>query len=70
MKNEDIKKIKKWLPRGYGKVVQEKTGFSLAFIYQVVSGSTENDEVYNALLEVALENKKKIEERTKLISTL
>lgn len=70
MKNEEIEKIKKWLPRGYAKIIQEKTGKSLPFIYQVVCGGTNNDKVYNALIELAIENKKKIEERRKLISTL
>lgn len=70
MKNEEIEKIKKWLPRGYGKIIAGKTGKSLPFIYQVVCGGTNNDEVYKALIDLALENKKKLEERQKLISTL
>lgn len=70
MKNEDIEKIKKWLPRGYAKTIRERTGKSVAFIYQVVSGGTNNDEVCKALLDLALENKKEIEARQKLISTL
>lgn len=70
MKNPDVEKIKKWLPRGYGKQIAEKTGRSLPFIYQVVSGGTYNDEVYKALLDLALLNKKEIEKREKLISTL
>ena len=70
MKNEEIEKIKKWLPRGYAKIVQGRTGKSIPFIYQVVSGYTYNDDVYKALLDLALENKKKLEERQKLISTL
>lgn len=70
MKNEEIEKIKKWLPRGYGKIIRKQTGKSLPFIYQVVCGGTNSDEVYKALLDLALANKKEIEERQKLISTL
>lgn len=70
MKNPGVEKIKQWLPRGYGKKIAEKTGKSLPFIYQVVCGTTYNDEVYKALLDLALENKKEIEDRQKLISTL
>lgn len=70
MKNEDIEKIKKWLPRGYGKVIQVQTGKSLTFIYQVVGGVAYNDDVYKALINLALVNKKEIEERQKLILTL
>lgn len=69
MKKESIEKIKKWLPRGYGKKIAETTGKSVPFIYQIMSGRTHNDDVYNALLELALENKKEIEKREKLIST-
>ncbi len=70
MKDEEIEKIKRWLPRGYAKIIRERTGKSLPFIYQVVCGGTNNDEVYRALLDLAVENKKEIEERQKLISTL
>lgn len=70
MKKKSMDKVKKWLPRGYGKLIREKTGKSLAVIYAVVCGSSENEEVYNALVDLALENKKKIEEREKLVSTL
>lgn len=70
MKNEEIEKIKKWLPRGYAKIIRERTGKSIPFIYQVVCGGTNNKEVYDALLTLALENKKELEERQKLISTL
>ncbi len=70
MENKDLEKIKKWLPRGYGKKVQELTGKSLSVIYSVVSGTTENEMVYNALLNLAIENKAKMENREKLLSTL
>ncbi len=70
MKNEEMKKIRKWLPRGFAKIIQQKTGKSLALIYQVANGLTRSEHVYNALLELALENKEKIEAREKLISTL
>lgn len=69
-KAKEIEKIKKWLPRGYGKVIRERTGKSVAFIYQVVCGGSYNDDVYKALLDLALENKREIEEREKLLSTL
>lgn len=70
MKNEEIEKIKRWLPRGYAKIIRERTGKSLPIIYRVMCGGTYNDEVYRALLDLAIENKKEIEERQKLISTL
>ena len=57
MENKDLEKIKKWLPKGYGKRVQEMTGKSLVVIY-------------NALLKLALENKAEIERRKSLLSTL
>ena len=68
--NEELQKIRKWLPRGYAKIIQEKTGKNIASIYQVGCGRTCNDEIYRALLDLAIENKKEIEERQKLISTL
>ena len=57
MENKDLEKIKKWLPKGYGKRVQEMTGKSLVVIY-------------NALLKLALENKAEVERRKSLLSTL
>ena len=42
MENKDLEKIKKWLPKGYGKRVQEMTGKSLVVIYNVVSGKAKN----------------------------
>ncbi|MFR5684720.1 MAG: hypothetical protein ACLUD1_11915 [Clostridia bacterium] len=65
-----MEKIKKWLPRGYAKIIRDKTGRSISYIYQVVSGTTSNNEVYNALLELAVQKKAEIEKRRKLIDTL
>ena len=70
MDKKELEKIKSWLPRGYARIISEKTGRSISYIYQVVSGSTNNNEVYNALLELALTKKEEIEKRTKLIETL
>ena len=70
MENKDLEKIKKWLPKGYGKRVQEMTGKSLVVIYKVVSGKAKNESIYNALLKLALENKAEIERRKSLLSTL
>lgn len=70
MSNKDLERIKKWLPKGYGKRVQTMTGKSLAVIYNVVGGNAKNELVYNALLKLALENKAEIEKREKLLSTL
>ena len=58
--NEELQKIRKWLPRGYAKIIQEKTGKNIASIYQVVCGRTCNDEIYRALLDLPLKIKKKL----------
>lgn len=63
-------RIRKWLPIGYAKIIHERTGKSFSAIYGVVSGKRTSEDIYNALLELALENKKKIEEREKLLETL
>ena len=70
MENKDLEKIKKWLPKGYGKRVQEMTGKSLVVIYNVDSGKAKNESIYNALLKLALENKAEVERRKSLLSTL
>ena len=70
MENKDLEKIKKWLPKGYGKRVQEMTGKSLVVIYNVVSGKAKNESIYKALLKLALENKAEVERRKSLLSTL
>ena len=64
MENKDLEKIKKWLPKGYGKRVQEMTGKSLVVIYNVVSGKAKNES------KLALENKAEVERRKSLLSTL
>lgn len=69
-RKKKFEKIRKWLPKGYAKIIHERTGKSLSAIYAVVVGNTISEDIYNALLELALENKKKIEERENLLETL
>lgn len=65
-----FERIKKWLPSGYANIIHERTGKSLSAIYGVVCGRTTSEDIYNALLELAIENKKRVEEREKLLETL
>jgi len=50
----DIIKLRKSLPRGYSKIVQDKFGVSPAYISQMVNGKTEiRSDIGEFLLEMA-----------------
>lgn len=68
--NKDLEKIKKWLPRGYGRIIQAETGMSLIYIYEVVAGKCHNNVIIDALLRLALRNKEESERQEKMLSQL
>lgn len=70
MKKEDLDKLRKWLPRGYAQMIAKCTNVSRVTVYNVSSGRFKNDVVMDALITLALENKKKEEEQKMKILSL
>lgn len=52
MKNEDLEKIKKWLPRGYAKRINLETGISFVTIYATMNGKSKNKAVLDAAVAI------------------
>ena len=61
MKNEDLEKIKKWLPRGYAKRINLETGISFVTIYATMNGKSKNKAVLDAAVAIAKEEKERVE---------
>lgn len=53
MKNEDLQKIKQWLPRGYGRRIYNETGITFTTIYATMNGKTHNQKVIDAAIAIA-----------------
>ncbi len=67
-KNKDI--IKKHLPKDYAKAVKKLTGYSPSMTRMVKNGDRYNEDIEDALLFLALENKRKKDDRKKRIAKL
>ena len=70
MKNEDLEKIKKWLPRGYAKRINLETGISFVAIYATMNGNSKNKAVLDAAVAIAKEEKERVENMQDEVSTL
>lgn len=70
MKNEDLEKIKKWLPRGYAKRIYLETGISFVTIYATMNGKSKNKAVLDAAVAIAKEEKERVENMQNEVSTL
>lgn len=57
MDNSLLEKIRENLPKDYAKKIKKSTGCSLSLIYKVAKGHAENDNVLNALIQLAQRNK-------------
>lgn len=70
MKNEELQKIKKWLPRGYARRIFSETGISFMTIYSTMNGKASNKQVLESAIVIAKEEKEKLEKNKHEISTL
>ena len=70
MKNEDLEKIKKWLPRGYAKRINLETGISFVTIYATMNGKSKNKAVLDAAVAIVMEEKERVENMQDEVSTL
>jgi hypothetical protein len=59
VQKEILEKIESFLPRGYSRLVNERVTkpFSRPYIHQVKKGQLYNQEILEALIEIAKENK-------------
>ena len=60
MTKENLEKLKKRLPAKWAKLLSLKTGFAKVSIIKVMSGEYDNDNIIDAAIELAEENKKKL----------
>lgn len=70
MKNEDLQKIKQWLPRGYGRRIFDETGITFTTIYATMNGKTNNQKVIDLAIIIAKEEKEKAEKAKNEIAAL
>lgn len=70
MTNSDLKKLRKKLPTDGVKKIKEKTGFSRQYINQVLSGDKLNLDIIDAAIEVAIDYKNELDQKTKVIHNL
>ncbi|MDR2129577.1 MAG: hypothetical protein LBP56_00165 [Odoribacteraceae bacterium] len=70
MKKEDLMKIIQCLPRGYGRIIMERTGLSLPTIYNTIHGKSKNELVISTAIELAKETKEKSDNIKSLIESL
>ena len=70
MKNEDLEKIKKWLPRGDAKRIYLETGINFVTIYATMNGKSKNKAVLDAAVAIAKEEKERVENMQNEVSTL
>jgi hypothetical protein len=61
MSNEDLKKLKKSLPKGYRSKLAEQFNCSKAFVDMVIAGTRKNTEMIFSAYEIARSHKDQIE---------
>ena len=70
MNKDDLKKLRKNLPKGSREILAEKFGYSKGYIDHILTGVRENEEVLIAAVALVSEHKKNMEEAEKFIQTL
>jgi hypothetical protein len=66
----DLEEIKKWIQRGDGKTIAEKTGFHKNYVYNVLNGHHMNAEIICAAADIALERKARVLSKVEKIKQL
>lgn len=70
MTKQDLKKLRKNLPKGARETLAVQFGFSKGYIDHILTGVRENEEVLIAAVALVSEHKKNVEEAEKFIQTL
>lgn len=66
MTKKELKKLRSQMPRGYGKILSERTGKHFNAIYRALNGESKSPEIINAAIDLAFEEskrKKQIQEK-------
>lgn len=61
-----LEEIKQYLPRGYARIIERKTGYSLDTIYSVMMNRRRNDEIVRLAKRLAINHKDTIIKSLKL----
>jgi hypothetical protein len=70
MTKKDLDRLRKKLPRGYAKILSEKTGKHTSAIYQALTGKINSPEIIEAAIELAKENQQKNADLKRQIDSL
>jgi len=70
MKKNDLKKLRKKLPKDWVKRVHEKTGYKASHIYMVINKKRENQTIVDAAIEIAKEFQISQDAKRNLINNL
>lgn len=58
----ELKRIKKWLPDGFIKVIAEKTEFSESLVEKFFAGAKYNRSIHECALKIAEQHKSELDE--------
>jgi hypothetical protein len=70
MTNTELEKLRKKLPRGYGKKIAAITNETRGVVYRVLTGEFNNDSIIDAALKLALEKAEMDKKKKQLIKKL
>jgi ATP:corrinoid adenosyltransferase len=70
MQKDDLKKLRKNLPKGSREILAQKFELSRGYINLILTGVRENDAVLIAAVNLVSEHKKNMHEAEKFIQTL
>jgi len=57
MKILNLKKLKKKLPSDYAKTISDEFNVSVQYVYQIINGVNQNENILKRLIELAKSNK-------------
>lgn len=70
MTSKELKILRKKLPRGYGKIIKERTGDSLTAIYNVANDKMTSETILSALIALAEEHSMMKKQQVEKIKSL
>ena len=65
MTKEELEKIKRNLPKGYGAIIGKRVGMPEDSVHKILNGYWRNDKVFDAALKLAEKEAKKNADRKK-----
>jgi hypothetical protein len=67
---EELKKLRESLPKDFASQIESKTGLSPSTIYKVIAGERNNTKIIDAAIDLAKEQKIKLELQKQAIGKL